>query len=223
MRRCLRNHGGVRALIPVAALPRLVLSLLAGLVASLLGATSGSAAPGVLIGVAVAGTCFVGTGWWVLWPMDAETTRRNAGREDFRPHIDEAVIVGVALLGLSGIVGLLLVDRERVAVWPPAVAVLGVFMAWASLHLMYATRYAFVYYAVDEPGGIDFNAEAPPAFRDFLYFSYNLGMTYQVSDTAVDSAEIRAIVLRHCLLAYLFGTAILATMINLVVGTLAAR
>jgi len=222
MWRRLRNHGGVRVLIPVAALPRLVFSLLAGLGASLVGAMAGTA-PGVLVGVAVAGTCFVAAGWRVLWPMDAEATRRNAGREDFRPHVDEAVIVGVALLGLSGIVGLLLADRERVAAWPQAVAVVGVFMAWASLHLMYATRYAHAYYAVDEPGGIDFNAEAPPAFRDFLYFSYNLGMTYQVSDTAVDSSAIRAIVLRHCLLAYLFGTAILATMINLVVGTLATR
>lgn len=212
----------MRALIPVAALPRLVLSLVAGVAAALVGVTSGLA-PGVLIGVAVAGTCFVAAGWVVLWPMDADATRRNAYREDFRPHLDEVVIVGAALLGLTGIVGLLLVERASAAPWPPAVAVLGVFMAWASLHLMYATRYAFLYYAVGEPGGIDFNTDEPPAFRDFLYFSYNLGMTYQVSDTAVRNGAIRSIVLRHCLLAYLFGTAILATMINLVIGTLATR
>jgi uncharacterized membrane protein len=210
----------MRALIPVAALPRLVLSMLAGLGAALLGATTGTV-PGVLVGVAVAGTCFVGTGWFVLWPMDADATQRNASRENFRPHVDEAVIVGVALLGLSGVVGLLLVDRASAAVWPPAVAVVGVFMAWASLHLMYATRYAFIYYPVGESGGIEINNDDLPAFRDFLYFSYNLGMTYQVSDTAVHSAAIRSIVLRHCLLAYVFGTAVLATMINLVVGTLA--
>lgn len=211
----------MRALIPVAALPRLVLSMLAGLGAALLGATAGTA-PGMLVGVAVAGTCFVGTGWLALWPMDADTTRRNLYREDFRPHIDEAVIVVVALLGLSGIVGLLLVGGANAAVWPQAVAVVGVFMAWASLHLMYATRYAFIYYTVGELGGIDFNTDELPTFRDFLYFSYNLGMTYQVSDTGVRSSAIRSIVLRHCLLAYVFGTAILATVINLVVGTLAA-
>jgi uncharacterized membrane protein len=212
----------MRALIPVAALRRLVLSLLAGVGASLVGATAGTA-PGLLMGVAVAGAVFVGTGWLVLWPMDADATRRNAYREDFRPHVDEAVIVGVAILGLSGIVGLLLVDRASTAVWPQAVAVLGVFMTWASLHLMYATRYAHIYYTVGNPGGIDFHSSEPPAFRDFLYFSYNLGMTYQVSDTDVESPVIRSIVLRHCLLAYVFGTAILATMINLVVGTLTAR
>ncbi|SDM49366.1 Protein of unknown function [Streptomyces wuyuanensis] len=43
-------------------------------------------------------------------------------------------------------------------------------------------------------------------------------MTYQVSDTNVSSSTIRAIVLRHPLLSYLFGTSILATAINLVVG-----
>jgi len=210
----------MRALIPVAALPRLVLSMLAGLVAALVGATAGTA-PAMLVAVAVAGSCFVGTGWLALWPMDADATQRNVYRENFRPHIDEAVIVVVALLGLTGIVGLLLVERASAAVWPAAVAVVGVFMTWASLHLMYATRYAFIYYTVGEPGGIDFNTEDSPAFRDFLYFSYNLGMTYQVSDTGVRSSAIRAIVLRHCLLAYVFGTAILATMINLVVGSLA--
>jgi uncharacterized membrane protein len=67
-------------------------------------------------------------------------------------------------------------------------------------------------------GGIDFNSDDPPAYRDFLYFSYDLGMTYQVSDTDVSSTTIRAVALRHCLLSYAFGTVILATTINLVTG-----
>lgn len=43
-------------------------------------------------------------------------------------------------------------------------------------------------------------------------------MTYQVSDTNVSSSPLRAIVLRHCLLSYVFGASILATTINLVAG-----
>ena len=43
-------------------------------------------------------------------------------------------------------------------------------------------------------------------------------MTYQVSDTSVCDATIRSVTLRHCLLSYVFGTVILATSINLVVG-----
>ena len=97
------------------------------------------------------------------------------------------------------------------------IAPIGVAAVWAGLHLTYVTRYAHLYYRSDA-GGIDFNSEHPPAYRDFFYFSYNLGMTYQVSDTSVASTQIRSIVLRHCLLSYAFGTVILATTINLVVG-----
>lgn len=43
-------------------------------------------------------------------------------------------------------------------------------------------------------------------------------MTYQVSDTNVSDPTIRSVVLRHCLLSYIFGTGILATAINLVIG-----
>jgi uncharacterized membrane protein len=169
----------------------------------------------VLAGIASAETLFVVVGWIVLWPMAATTTHDNARREDFRPVAEEIVVVAAGLAGLLGIVVLLVggdtdTPHAAVAVW-------GVFMAWAALHLMYASRYAALYY-IAGAGGIDFNSEEPPAYRDFLYFSYNLGMTYQVSDTNVSRSTIRVVVLRHALLSYVFGTSIVATAINLVVG-----
>jgi uncharacterized membrane protein len=197
---------------------RLLLSLVVGVGTMLVGWPAG-AALALLLAIAVAGTLFVVSGWLILWPMTSDATARHATDEDLGRRADEVAIVGFALLGLSGIVVLLFSNGTSGSSWAPAVAVVGVFAAWASLHLMYATRYAFTYYA-SETGGIDFNSDELPAFRDFLYFSYNLGMTYQVSDTDVQSPVIRSIVLRHCLLAYVFGTAILATMINLVVGAL---
>jgi uncharacterized membrane protein len=172
---------------------------------------------GVLAGIAVTETVFVVAGWVVLWPMDAAATHRNTRREDFRPVAEELVVVAVALCGLVGVVLLLLLGDSRAGQAAAATALAGVFMAWAALHLMYATRYAHLFYAAPE-GGIDFNSHEPPTYRDFLYFSYNLGMTYQVSDTDVTSSTIRAVVLRHTLLSYVFGTSILATTINLVVG-----
>ena len=113
--------------------------------------------------------------------------------------------------------GLLLLGSSDAGHAAAAIALGGVFMAWAALHLMYATRYAYIFYRTPS-GGIDFNSDEPPAYSDFLYFSYNLGMTYQVSDTSVSTSTLRKVVLRHCLLSYLFGTSILATTINLVAG-----
>ncbi|MFF5389447.1 DUF1345 domain-containing protein [Streptomyces sp. NPDC013012] len=202
----------------LGAVPRLVGAALVGAVAGLLVALPTHAPLGVLAGIAVAETAFVVAGWIVLWPMDAATTHHNVRREEFRPVVEELAVVTTSLAGLVGIVVLLLVGRTDLSHAAAATALCGVFMAWAALHLMYATRYAYHYYVLEPDGGIDFNTGAPPRYSDFLYFSFNLGMTYQVSDTDVSTAGLRAIVLRHCLLSYVFGTGILATTINLVTG-----
>ncbi|MEV7280420.1 DUF1345 domain-containing protein [Streptomyces sp. NPDC093111] len=205
----------MRQLLPLAAVPRLVGSTLIGVAAGLTVALLTGVALGTLCGIAAAETVFVVSGWAVLWPMDAAATRYNVGREDFRPLLAEIAVVAAALSGLVANVLLLLGADPGTGHAAAAVALGGVFMAWAALHLMYATRYAHMYYG--EPGGgIDFHSEEPPRFSDFLYFSYNLGMTYQVSDNDVDSSAVRAVVLRHCLLSYVFGASILATTINLV-------
>ena len=176
---------------------------------------------GILSGVTATETLFVVSGWIVLWPMDAEATHHNARREDFRPVVEELVVVAAAVCGLVGIVMLLLLGKSDAGHTAAATALGGVFMAWAGLHLMYATRYAHLYYSTSTPG-IDFNSADPPAYSDFFYFSYNLGMTYQVSDTDVSSSLIRRVVLRHTLLSYVFGASILATTINLVAGIVTA-
>ncbi|WP_026178857.1 DUF1345 domain-containing protein [Streptomyces hokutonensis] len=205
----------MRTWLPVGAVPRLACAVVLGAVVGVAVGPPTDAALGVLAGIAAMELFFVLAGWAVLWPMDAAATHRNARREDFRPVTEEVVVVSVALCGLVAIV-LLLVHGGGSETGHAATALCGVFTAWAALHLMYATRYAYVYY--ESAGGIDFNSDDPPAYRDFFYFSYNLGMTYQVSDTDVSSSTIRAIVLRHSLMSYVFGTSILATAINLVVG-----
>jgi uncharacterized membrane protein len=206
--------GWVSTWLKLSAVTRLAIAVAVGAVAGVVTAALADAPLGVLTGITATEAVFVVAGWWVLWPMDAAATSHNSQREDLRPAVEETAVVLVALFGLAGIVVLLVLGNSAAAA---AVALAGVFMSWAALHLMYATRYAHRYYLTPE-GGIDFNTEERPSYRDFLYFSYNLGMTYQVSDTAVSSATIRAIVLRHALLSYVFGASVLATTINLVVG-----
>ncbi|MGW6899017.1 DUF1345 domain-containing protein [Streptomyces sp. NPDC054919] len=201
----------------LSAVPRLAGATVVGaVIGSVVGVLTNTPL-GILAGIAAAETSFVVAGWIVLWPMDAATTHRHVRSEQFRPVTEELVVVASALCGLVGIVMLLLVGDSGLSHAAAATALCGVFLAWAALHLMYATRYAYLYYLNPE-GGIDFNSDDPPQYSDFLYFSYNLGMTYQVSDTDVSSSTIRAVALRHCLLSYVFGASILATTINLVAG-----
>jgi uncharacterized membrane protein len=196
---------------------RLAISLVAGLVVWLLVSLLSSPLLGVLSGIAGMGAVFVLTGLLVLWPMTPASTRLNAKHENYRPHVEELLVAAAALGSLVGIVVLLVLANSGTRNSGAAIGLVALFLAWAMLHLTYAARYAYLYYG-DPVGGIDFNSNDPPAYRDFCYFSYNLGMTYQVSDTGVSSTAIRSVVLRHCLISYVFGTVILAATINLVAG-----
>jgi uncharacterized membrane protein len=63
-----------------------------------------------------------------------------------------------------------------------------------------------------------FNQAERPDFRDFAYVALTIGMTFQVSDTDLQSSAMRATALRHALLSFLFGAVILAATVNLVAG-----
>ena len=95
-------------------------------------------------------------------------------------------------------------------------ALLSVSLSWIVVHTVYALRYAHLFYTGD--GGIDFPGTKAPGYGDFAYLSLTIGMTFQVSDTDVSSHDVRMTVLRHALLSYLFGFAVIALTINVVAG-----
>jgi uncharacterized membrane protein len=212
-----RVTNGRRTVIPVSALRRLSIGAVIGVVVGLVVGFTVDPSLGILVGIATAGISTVLFGWVVMWPMDAAVTRADVERENIRPAVEELIIIVAALAGLVAIVVLLLLGRSGSQGVAAVVAPIGVAAGWAGLQLTYATRYAHLYYQ-GPVGGIDFNHDDLPAYSDFFYFSHNLGMTYAVSDTSITSRRIRAIVLRHCLLSYVFGTVILATTVNLVIG-----
>jgi uncharacterized membrane protein len=205
----------------ISATRRLITAIAVGLIAGFAVGIGAGAALGAIVGITVVTTLFVILGTIVLWPMDAAETRANAKREDFRPSVDEVIVTVAQLLGIGGIVSLLVMGGSDAGPWPAAIALLGVFMSWAGLQLLYSVRYAYMYFDRDQPGGIDFNTEAAPNYQDFLYFGFGVGMTFGVTDTSVSTTRIRAVVLRHSILSYVFNAVILATAINLVVGVFA--
>lgn len=146
---------------------------------------------------------------------DAEATAGHLeGAEGGRTETD--VIVVVATLASLGAVVVMLVGSDG-GVVESVLAVLAVASGWLAVHTVYALRYARHWY-VNEPGCVDFPGDARPGLSDFVYLSFTLGMTYQVSDTDLRTPAVRRLVLRHTLLAYLLGTVVVAATINLVVG-----
>lgn len=213
-----RPAGSASSHRPLSASARLGISVLAGLAAGALVGFLAGVPLGVLTGIAAMGLAFVLIGTLVLWPMDADRTRANAIREDFNAGLEEIVVILAALGGLAGVVVLLIMDPRESGPYAGIMGLAGAFLTWAMVHLMYSSQYAYLYYTHRPEGGIDFNTSRPPCNADFFYFSFNVGTTYGVTDTSVSTTDLRAVVLRHSLLSYVFGTVILAVMINFVAG-----
>jgi len=87
--------------------------------------------------------------------------------------------------------------------------------SWTMAHTVFTLKYAELYYYKPQ-GGIDFGDDHEPTYADFAYLAFTIGMTYQVSDTTLQTRQMRAVALRHALLSFLMGTVVIATTINLV-------
>jgi uncharacterized membrane protein len=197
-----------------------VVGVLAGVLAPLGAADTGR---GLLVhalaGFVVGGLAFALPLLLHVLGHDAPATREKVQGRDGDAAWYDVVVILVGLASLTG-VGILLVggrQRGSEALVDALVGVGAVAVGWLCVHTVYVLRYARVYYASPRPP-IDFNQDDDPTFSDFAYFSFNLGMTYQVSDTGLSGSGIRRVVLGHCLLAYLFGTVVIASTINLVAG-----
>jgi len=158
--------------------------------------------------------------WITVWPMDAQSTAAHATSEDPGWRVSDTLLGTACVVSLLA-VGLVLVEAgsaEGAAKGGLVGAgVVSVILSWTTVHTVFALRYARIYYG-GRDGGVSFNQDEKPCYVDFAYLAFTLGMTFQVSDTDLQTKEIRRQALKHALLSYLFGTVIVATTINLVAG-----
>ena len=197
---------------------RLIVMSVIGVATAAVTAPAGGWVLAPIVGWAAACVTFIAWVWLVIAPMDAVTTATHATREDPSRGVSDLLVLLVSLASL-GALGLLLVETHSTSggtqVVLAFVSVLSVALSWMLLHTLFTLRYARLYYEGAD-GGIDFNQTEAPSYGDFAYLAFTLGMTFQVSDTNLQTHAIRMTALRHGLLSYLFGSVILATMINLV-------
>jgi uncharacterized membrane protein len=89
------------------------------------------------------------------------------------------------------------------------VAIATIVLSWSFMNCMFALHYAHEYYREVSPekprAGLIFPGRNEPDYWDFLYFSFVIGMTFQVSDVQIEDHGLRRIVLFHALLAFLFN------------------
>lgn len=197
---------------------RLLIALAVGAVSAGISAWLGPWDLAPLTGWGAAAVVLLGLVWLAVGRLDGEGTARLAAQEDPTAATSDLLLLAAAVVSLFA-VGLAMVRASQpgspAAIGRIALGVVSVLLSWTVVHTVYALRYADLYYS-GVPGGIDFNQPELPSYADFAYLAFTLGMTYQVSDTALRAAPIRRTALRHALLSYLFGSVILAVAINLV-------
>ncbi len=159
--------------------------------------------------------------WLEIGRLDAPTTARVATREDDSRAAARSVLVVSSVMSLLAVVPAL--HQASIAELPlevafTAMALLSVVLSWLVVNTVFVLRYAHLHCGGPQVGGIDFPGGNAPCYRDFAYLGFTVGMTFQVSDTAIVDPAIRATVLRHALLSFLFNMAIIATTINVVAG-----
>jgi uncharacterized membrane protein len=154
---------------------------------------------------------------------DVKRTRRLAAEEDPGRAAAWVIVILASLFSLFATVGVLRATRVCAEEVRPAfvgLSLVAVASAWLLTHTAYTLRYAHLYYRDDGDGegGLEFPGDTKPAYLDFAYYSFTIGMCFQTSDVTITSRQIRRATMGHAMLSFTYNTAILATAVSLVVG-----
>jgi uncharacterized membrane protein len=142
--------------------------------------------------------------------------RRNAVLQDDGRFLILLVTALGAFASLAAIVSELGAAHRS----PPELvfATLTIALSWAAVHTAFALHYAHEFYRGARPGGLDFpkgHEDEYPDYWDFVYFSFVIGMTAQVSDVGVTDRMIRRTATAHGIISFGFNTALVALMVNI--------
>ena len=154
-----------------------------------------------------------------------ESMRQRAAAEDEGRWVFLGLMAAAGFFSMFAILGIMREAKSTggtVMVLMTLLAALTVLLSWLLAQTSFAVHYAHSYFGdlgADRPAGLAFPAEhGDPDYWDFLYFSFVVGMTAQVSDVQVLTRPWRRLVLAHGLFSFLFNTAVLALSINLLAG-----
>ena len=148
---------------------------------------------------------------------DVHRIRARAAREDEGQLTILTLTVAAALASVGAIFAEL--GSTNGATRRPShvvLAALTILLSWAFIHAIFALHYAHEFYDDTDGGGMAFpGGDLEPDYWDFVYFSFVIGMTSQVSDVGVTNKRIRRAVAAHGVIAFVFNAALLALTVNI--------
>jgi uncharacterized membrane protein len=155
----------------------------------------------------------------VMARSDVDQIRRYAAMEDEGQLAILVLTVAAALASVVAIFAELGTSAGSEGGRQPApviLAVVTILLSWALIHTIFALHYAHEFYDEQNGGGMAFpGGDEEPDYWDFVYFSFVIGMTSQVSDVGITCKPIRRTVAAHGVVSFIFNAALLALTVNL--------
>jgi uncharacterized membrane protein len=204
----------------VRARPRLFISVGVGLavIAAAAFVTDWRLVTRLLTGWDTAVALYLGLALHLIARSDVRHIRRHAALQDEGQLAILTCTVAAALASLAAIfaeLGTSAVGGSRPRGYL-ILATLTILLSWAFIHTIFALHYAHEFYDETAGRGMAFPGGEPnPDYWDFVYFSFVIGMTSQVSDVAITSKLIRRTVAAHGVVSFLFNAALLALTVNI--------
>lgn len=201
--------------------PRLAVSIVVGIVVYLLlSAFAGGLAPqtrGIMAWDVGCATFLAAALTMMLRASIARMRQRATVQDEDRIAILVLVVaaVSVCVFTIGTELHLAKQLKEGAGTWRIVLAALTIVLSWCFTHTIFAMHYAHEYYENTKKPRLMFPGDAEPDYGDFLYYSFVVGMTCQVSDVQVAEREMRRLTLVHGVLSFLFNTVILALAINI--------
>lgn len=191
------------------------ISIIIGVLTALLISTMATGLFVILAGWDSAAMMLFGLVCYSFLPLkNGERTKKVVSQEGIRyPALDLLIILAAMM---SIFTAILLLTRSKGNSVEIAFCMLSIFITWNLIQLLYSVHYTEMYY--QRNSGVFFNDTQNPNFWDFLYLSYTIGMTYQVSDNSFSTTHFRRVALGHALISFSFSTVLIAITINFVGG-----
>jgi uncharacterized membrane protein len=196
--------------------PRTVSAVLVGIVAFVLLPASLRSVTRMLVGWDVFIAVYLVLVYIMMFRCGLAHIKRNAVLQDDGRFLILMVTALGAFASIAAIVFELGASHHSVP--QLALATVTIALSWAAVHTAFALHYAHDYYRGAKPGGLQFpsgDTQEHADYWDFVYFSFVIGMTAQVSDVGITNKTIRRTATAHGIISFIYNTALVALMVNI--------
>ena len=200
----------------IYARPRTFASVIIGIVAFLLLPASLRPVTRALLGWDICIAAYLLLVYTMVVRSGLAHIKRNAVRQDDGRF---AILMVTALGAFASIAAIVFeLGASQHSVPALTLATVTIALSWAAVHTTFALHYAHEFYRGPKPGGLQFpsgDTHENADYWDFVYFSFVIGMTAQVSDVGITDKTIRRTATAHGIVSFIYNTALVALMVNI--------